>query len=36
MTSHLNVKNLVVDLQTEMGMARAVDALSLTLSLRRP
>ena len=31
MTSHLNVKNLVVDLQTEMGMARAVDALSLTL-----
>lgn len=31
MTSHLNVQNLVVDLQTEMGMARAVDALSITL-----
>ena len=31
MTQQLNVKNLVVDLQTESGMARAVDALDLTL-----
>ena len=31
MTEQLNVKNLVVDLQTESGMARAVDALNLTL-----
>ena len=31
MTQQLNVKNLVVDLQTESGMARAVDALNLTL-----
>jgi len=31
MTEQLNVKNLVVDLQTESGMARAVDALDLTL-----
>jgi len=31
MTQQLNVKNLVVDLQTELGMARAVDALNLTL-----
>ena len=31
MTLQLNVKNLVVDLQTESGMARAVDALNLTL-----
>jgi peptide/nickel transport system ATP-binding protein len=32
MTQQLNVKNLVVDLQTEAGMARAVDALSVTLN----
>jgi peptide/nickel transport system ATP-binding protein len=32
MSTQLNVKNLVVDLQTEVGMARAVDALNLTLS----
>jgi peptide/nickel transport system ATP-binding protein len=32
MTQQLNVKNLVVDLQTEVGMARAVDALHLTLN----
>ncbi len=32
MTQQLNVKNLVVDLQTEVGMARAVDALNLTLN----
>jgi len=31
MTQQLNVKNLVVDLQTESGMARAVDALNLIL-----
>ena len=31
MTQQLNVKNLVVDLQTELGMARAVDTLNLTL-----
>ncbi len=31
MTQQLNVKNLVVDLHTESGMARAVDALNLTL-----
>jgi peptide/nickel transport system ATP-binding protein len=31
MTQQLNVQNLVVDLQTEVGMARAVDALNLTL-----
>lgn len=31
MNQQLNVKNLVVDLQTELGMARAVDALNLTL-----
>jgi len=31
MTQQLNVKNLVVDLQTESGLARAVDALNLTL-----
>ena len=31
MTQQLNVKNLVVDMQTELGMARAVDALNLTL-----
>ena len=31
MIEQLNVKNLVVDLQTESGMARAVDALNLTL-----
>ena len=31
MIQQLNVKNLVVDLQTESGMARAVDALNLTL-----
>lgn len=31
MNSQLNVKNLVVDLQTDGGMARAVDALNLTL-----
>jgi len=31
MIQQLNVKNLVVDLQTELGMARAVDALNLTL-----
>jgi peptide/nickel transport system ATP-binding protein len=32
MTTQLNVKNLVVDLQTEVGMARAVDALHVTLN----
>jgi peptide/nickel transport system ATP-binding protein len=32
MNQQLNVKNLVVDLQTEVGMARAVDALHLTLN----
>jgi peptide/nickel transport system ATP-binding protein len=32
MTQQLNVKNLVVDLQTEVGMARAVDALNITLN----
>jgi len=32
MTQQLDVKNLVVDLQTEIGMARAVDALNLTLN----
>jgi peptide/nickel transport system ATP-binding protein len=32
MSTQLNVHNLVVDLQTEVGMARAVDALNLTLS----
>ena len=32
MTQQLNVKNLVVDLQTEVGMARAVDALNVTLN----
>jgi len=32
MNAQLNVQNLVVDLQTEVGMARAVDALNLTLS----
>jgi peptide/nickel transport system ATP-binding protein len=32
MTQQLNVKNLVVDLQTEAGMARAVDALNITLN----
>ena len=32
MTQQLGVKNLVVDLQTEIGMARAVDALNLTLN----
>ena len=32
MSMQLNVQNLVVDLQTEVGMARAVDALNLTLS----
>ena len=31
MSSQLNVQNLVVDLQTEIGMARAVDALNLTM-----
>jgi peptide/nickel transport system ATP-binding protein len=31
MTQQLNVINLVVDLQTEVGMARAVDALNLTI-----
>ena len=31
MTQQLNVKNLMVDLHTELGMARAVDALNLTL-----
>ena len=31
MTQQLNVKNLVLDLQTESGVARAVDALNLTL-----
>ena len=31
MNQQLNVKNLVVDLQTELGMARAVDTLNLTL-----
>ena len=31
MNPQLNVQNLVVDLQTEAGMARAVDALKLTL-----
>ena len=31
MIQQLNVKNLVVDLQTESGIARAVDALDLTL-----
>ena len=31
MSQQLNVQNLVVDLQTEQGMARAVDALHLTL-----
>ena len=31
MSQQLNVQNLVVDLQTEQGMARAVDALNLTL-----
>jgi peptide/nickel transport system ATP-binding protein len=31
MIQQLNVQNLVVDLQTEHGMARAVDALHLTL-----
>jgi peptide/nickel transport system ATP-binding protein len=31
MSQQLNVQNLVVDLQTEAGMARAVDALNLTL-----
>jgi peptide/nickel transport system ATP-binding protein len=31
MSQQLNVQNLVVDLQTEVGMARAVDALNLTL-----
>ena len=32
MTQQLNVKNLIVDLQTEAGMARAVDALNVTLN----
>ena len=32
MTQQLNVKNLIVDLQTEVGMARAVDALNVTLN----
>jgi peptide/nickel transport system ATP-binding protein len=32
MSQQLNVKNLVVDLQTEAGMARAVDALNITLN----
>jgi peptide/nickel transport system ATP-binding protein len=32
MSTQLKVQNLVVDLQTEVGMARAVDALNLTLS----
>jgi peptide/nickel transport system ATP-binding protein len=32
MTPQLSVKNLVVDLQTEAGMARAVDALNITLN----
>ena len=32
MSQQLNVKNLVVDLQTEVGMARAVDALNMTLN----
>jgi peptide/nickel transport system ATP-binding protein len=32
MTTQLNVKNLVVDLKTEVGMARAVDALNVTLN----
>jgi peptide/nickel transport system ATP-binding protein len=32
MTQQLNVKNLVVDLQTEAGIARAVDALNITLN----
>jgi peptide/nickel transport system ATP-binding protein len=32
MSTQLNVKNLVVDLQTEAGMARAVDALNITLN----
>ena len=32
MTQQLSVKNLVVDLQTEIGMARAVDALNITLN----
>jgi peptide/nickel transport system ATP-binding protein len=31
MNAQLNVQNLVVDLQTETGMARAVDALNLTI-----
>ena len=31
MSQQLNVQNLVVDLQTEVGMARAVDALNITL-----
>jgi peptide/nickel transport system ATP-binding protein len=31
MSQQLNVQNLVVELQTEAGMARAVDALQLTL-----
>ena len=30
MSQQLNVQNLVVDLQTEVGMARAVDALNHT------
>jgi hypothetical protein len=33
MTQQLNVKNLVVDLQTELGMARAVDARTLFVAL---
>jgi len=32
MSAQLNVQNLVVDLQTEAGMARAVDALNMTLN----
>ena len=32
MSTQLNVQNLVVDLQTEAGMARAVDALNITLN----
>jgi len=32
MSPQLNVKNLVVDLQTEAGMARAVDALHISLN----
>ena len=31
MMQQMNVQNLMVELQTEMGMARAVDALNLTI-----